>query len=268
MATKIPRSAFAATHELPDWRIVLHAIEASFTAASFSDGAAFLAEVAQAADAVDHHPDLDLRYPGTGPRPAHQSRRRRPHRARRAARDDDLGAGGRARPDERAPNGSSASRWRSTRSTSPPCSRSGGRRSPTRTSRPRTRATPSTVSGIPSGIGPAFWFQQMDEPRPQRNRIHLDVVVPEDELPDRLGAALAAGGTAAHRSVRAGLLGARRCRGQRGVPLHVAGPRLTLRLRPPARPSCARAWCACRRGSSCRAPSPAGPSTPSAAGRP
>jgi 4a-hydroxytetrahydrobiopterin dehydratase len=44
-------------------------------------------------------------------------------------------------------------------------------------------------------IGPAFWFQQMDEPRPQRNRIHVDVTVPHDVAEGRVAAALAAGGT-------------------------------------------------------------------------
>lgn len=34
----------------------------------------------------------------------------------------------------------------------------------------------------------------MDVPRPQRNRIHLDVDVPHDEAPARIAAALAAGG--------------------------------------------------------------------------
>jgi len=47
----------------------------------------------------------------------------------------------------------------------------------------------------PAGLGPAFWFQQMDAPRPQRNRIHLDVIVPHDEVDDRIAAAVAAGGT-------------------------------------------------------------------------
>ena len=47
----------------------------------------------------------------------------------------------------------------------------------------------------PLGQGPAFWFQQMDAPRPQRNRIHLDVSVPHDEAPERIQATLAAGGT-------------------------------------------------------------------------
>ena len=44
-------------------------------------------------------------------------------------------------------------------------------------------------------IGPAVWFQEMDEPRPQRNRIHLDVTVPHDVAEARVAAALAAGGT-------------------------------------------------------------------------
>jgi 4a-hydroxytetrahydrobiopterin dehydratase len=47
----------------------------------------------------------------------------------------------------------------------------------------------------PLGQGPAVWFQQMDAPRPQRNRIHFDVSVPHDEARQRIGAAVAAGGT-------------------------------------------------------------------------
>jgi 4a-hydroxytetrahydrobiopterin dehydratase len=42
--------------------------------------------------------------------------------------------------------------------------------------------------------GPAIWFQQMDAPRPQRNRIHFDISVPHDEAHHRIQAALAAGG--------------------------------------------------------------------------
>jgi 4a-hydroxytetrahydrobiopterin dehydratase len=47
----------------------------------------------------------------------------------------------------------------------------------------------------PAGQAPAIWFQQMDAPRPQRNRIHFDVSVPHDEARHRIQAALAAGGT-------------------------------------------------------------------------
>ena len=46
----------------------------------------------------------------------------------------------------------------------------------------------------PLRLGPTIWFQQMDEPRPQRNRIHFDVGVSHDEAPGRIAAALAAGG--------------------------------------------------------------------------
>lgn len=46
----------------------------------------------------------------------------------------------------------------------------------------------------PRGEGPNLWFQQMDEPRTQRNRIHFDISVPHDEAEARIAAALAAGG--------------------------------------------------------------------------
>ncbi|MGA5544036.1 VOC family protein [Mycobacterium sp. NPDC051198] len=56
------------------------------------------------------------------------------------------------------------------------------------------------VSDLNAGLvdpfdrGPAIWFQQMDAPRPQRNRIHLDIDVPHDAAQARVDAALAAGG--------------------------------------------------------------------------
>jgi 4a-hydroxytetrahydrobiopterin dehydratase len=45
------------------------------------------------------------------------------------------------------------------------------------------------------GQGPAVWFQQMDAPRRQRNRMHFDVSVPLDEAHQRIQVTLAAGGT-------------------------------------------------------------------------
>ena len=46
----------------------------------------------------------------------------------------------------------------------------------------------------PGFEGPTVWFQQMDAERPQRNRIHLDLYVPQDQAQARVDAALAAGG--------------------------------------------------------------------------
>jgi len=46
----------------------------------------------------------------------------------------------------------------------------------------------------PTGRGPSFWFQAMDAPRPQRNRFHVDLYVPHDQVEARIAGALAAGG--------------------------------------------------------------------------
>lgn len=46
----------------------------------------------------------------------------------------------------------------------------------------------------PAGRGPLVFFQHMDAPRPQRNRIHIDVWVPHDQAEARTAAAIAAGG--------------------------------------------------------------------------
>jgi 4a-hydroxytetrahydrobiopterin dehydratase len=46
----------------------------------------------------------------------------------------------------------------------------------------------------PHARGPSIWFQEMDAPRPHRNRIHVDVCVPHDQAEARVAAAIAAGG--------------------------------------------------------------------------
>ncbi len=42
--------------------------------------------------------------------------------------------------------------------------------------------------------GPTFWFQQMESPRTERNRFHIDIYVPNDQVQGRIDAALVAGG--------------------------------------------------------------------------
>jgi 4a-hydroxytetrahydrobiopterin dehydratase len=53
---------------------------------------------------------------------------------------------------------------------------------------------PSCAIVDPAGQLPALWFQQMDAPRPQRNRVHFDLAVAHDDAEPRVRAALAAGG--------------------------------------------------------------------------
>lgn len=60
--------------------------------------------------------------------------------------------------------------------------------------RPVAEGLEETVVVDPAGQGPTVWFQQLDAPRPQRNRVHFDLTVAEDEAESRVAAALAAGG--------------------------------------------------------------------------
>ena len=46
----------------------------------------------------------------------------------------------------------------------------------------------------PRWRGATIWFQQMDRPRPQRNRLHVDVWVPKEDAAARVAAAVGAGG--------------------------------------------------------------------------
>jgi 4a-hydroxytetrahydrobiopterin dehydratase len=47
---------------LPGWSRVGGAIVKTFTFPRFADGIAFVQRVAKAVDAMDHHPDIDIRY--------------------------------------------------------------------------------------------------------------------------------------------------------------------------------------------------------------
>jgi 4a-hydroxytetrahydrobiopterin dehydratase len=193
MASKISPSEFHDQTELPDWRVLLGRIEAGFRAPTFEAAAVFIGDIANAAEQAGHHPDVDLRYPGY----VHIALMTH---ATNSLTDADVDLA---------------------RTISALAAEAG------LTSEPRTAVgtevaidaldidavrpfwkavlgyddePPKTAGGQivaivdPLRIGPAFWFQQMDAPRPQRNRIHLDVTVPHDVAEQRVAAAIAAGG--------------------------------------------------------------------------
>ena len=56
------------------------------------------------------------------------------------------------------------------------------------------RSDPVAALVDPAAQLPTIWFQQMDAPRPQRNRVHFDITVAHDEAEPRVRAAIAAGG--------------------------------------------------------------------------
>ena len=62
--TAVTADEFAAMPGLADWRWLDTTIHARFRAPSYAAGADLLPAIAAAADALVHHPDVELRYPG------------------------------------------------------------------------------------------------------------------------------------------------------------------------------------------------------------
>ncbi len=172
---------------LVDWRAILRTIRAEFDAGTFAAAGELAAAIARLADESDHHPELDLRYPAlvrvrltTG---AVDDLTTADVELARAISELALRAGATAHPlasqeVELAIDTLDADRirpfWAAVLGYRP-------------------NSDGSLVD--PVADGPSLWFQQMDEPRLQRNRIHYDIVVPHDVADDRIAAALEAGGT-------------------------------------------------------------------------
>ncbi|CAB4869492.1 unannotated protein [freshwater metagenome] len=184
--TPVTPEAFSALDGLGDWRVVLGTVQATFRAGSFAAAAALVSAVAGAADGLDHHPDIDVRYP---------DRVRvviTTHvRASLTTLDADL-----ARQVSALASAAGA--------TSEPVAAQGVEMAIDTMDADRIRPFWAAVLGYrdirgtlvdPLRIGPALWFQQMTEPRTERSRFHVDVSVPHDAAAARIAAALAAGGT-------------------------------------------------------------------------
>ena len=193
MADALSPSEFHAQTDLPDWRVVLGRIEAGFRAPSFAAGSAFIGLVAAAADEQNHHPDLDLRYPGHVhvTLTTHASRSLNAADVALATTISALAADAGLESEPRVAVGLEVAIdaldidavrpfWKALL---------GYVDEP-----PRTAGGQVVALVDPLRLGPAFWFQQMDAPRQQRNRIHLDVSVPHDVAEQRVAAAIAAGG--------------------------------------------------------------------------
>lgn len=177
----------AAEPGLDGWRVLVATLQAEFLAGSFSAGAALVAAIAEAADAADHHPDLDLRHPGR----VHVSLSTH---AIGGLSDADV-ALARTISAIAADHGATAE----------PLAPQVVEIAIDTMDAARIRPFWAAVLGYrerqrngelvdPRGIGPTLWFQQMDEPRTDRGRFHLDVVVPHDVADARVAATLAAGG--------------------------------------------------------------------------
>jgi 4a-hydroxytetrahydrobiopterin dehydratase len=183
--TSLSADDFAALDGLEDWRFVLGGIHADFATGSFPAAASLVSAIADAAEAAQHHPDIDVRYPD---------------RVRVVLTTH--AAGGLTSRDADLAREISALASRA-RATSAPTAPQAVEIAIDTMDADRIRPFWAAVLGYreaggslvdPLRIGPPVWFQQMDEPRPDRDRFHIDVSVPHDAADARMAAALDAGG--------------------------------------------------------------------------
>ncbi|ETA06685.1 MULTISPECIES: VOC family protein [Gordonia] len=188
-STRTPLNAKQATEVVADpWRVVADKLVAGYRTGSMVRGLEFVTRIVDAAEEANHHPDIDLRYGSVHlaltTHSAHQlteadvalanritgiaaemalEKLVGPVTAIELAIDAlDIGA---IRPFWQAVLGYSDGNDREL-----------------------------AELADPTGRLPSVWFQQMDEARPQRNRIHFDLCLPHDEVHERLQAAITAGG--------------------------------------------------------------------------
>jgi 4a-hydroxytetrahydrobiopterin dehydratase len=185
--TSVTSDEFAELTGLDDWRFALGAIHGAFGAGSFPAAAALTSAIAAAAESAQHHPDIDIRYPGTV-RVAITT-----HAVGGLTTlDVDL-----AREISRLASAADISTGGSPIQATELCIDTMDET----VIRPFWAAVLDydVVGADGSLIDPRrqgwpIWFQQMDEPRTDRNRFHLDVSVPHDLAEERIAAALSAGG--------------------------------------------------------------------------
>jgi len=191
MPTIMTPAELDAREDLADWRYVLGRLEATFRCPTFGAAGRLALAIAEAADAADHHPDLDVRYPGVlrvtltthaaGAETTDLD-------VAMAATITDLAASAAATSEPSAAQGYEVGIdaldveavvpfWEAVLGYG------------------RLGRADGPINLVdPARVGPAVWFQQMDAPRPQRNRLHLDVTVSPEIAEQRVAAAIAAGG--------------------------------------------------------------------------
>ena len=173
---------------LTDWRLMVRSLHAHFATGDFATGIRFAERISAAAEEMNHHPDIDLRYPHVAVRlTSHDTggvTERDVELARRiSAAAADLGV---------AADPSRVSLWELALDAADHDA-----------IKPFWRAVlgydqnPSAGDEIndPAGAQPTLWFQGTEPHDEPRQRFHLDVWVPHDVAEQRLADALAAGGT-------------------------------------------------------------------------
>jgi 4a-hydroxytetrahydrobiopterin dehydratase len=185
MTERISPRQFHGSDGVDDWRVLFDGAKTYFATGSFAKGIELVDVIGRLADAANHHPDVDLRYAGvTVALFTHEVG---------DISDRDVAL---------AQQISMAAR------------ELGIAADPSKVQTVQISIDALVIPEVlpfwgavlgydrfgdedvvdPLSRGPWVTFQQMDEPRPQRNRIHIDVSVPRDQAEARIAAALAAGG--------------------------------------------------------------------------
>lgn len=181
--------SFQESEGAQDWRTLARGASATFRTRSLRDGAALVERVGALAEAARHHPDVDLR-------PRAVVVRVITHGVW-ALTEADLVLARRVSDAARglglAPDPSAAQEVDLTIDTQDV----GAARRFWSTALGHELAGDEDVVD-PHWRWPFVWFQEMDAPRPLRNRVHLDVFVPREVRPQRQAAVLEAGGRVAN----------------------------------------------------------------------
>ncbi len=170
---------------LDGWRKVLDRIVVRFETGDFNTGAALVTRIAEAADELNHHPDVDLRYP-------HLTVSLRSHDVG-AITQRDLRLARKISELAQAAGVSAAQHAPDVLELALDTPDQG-----------RVKPFWAAILGYAAGDDevtdraertPSVWFQDTDSEEPDRQRWHIDISVPHDVAQERIRAAIDAGGT-------------------------------------------------------------------------
>lgn len=191
MNDQISPRQFHESEGVEDWRVLGEGACAFFRTGSFAAGARLVNAISELADLDDHHADVDLRHDGVTVRlititdDYYGMSQRDVELARRisaVAREQGVSADPSAVQSLLVIPGAPVTAevmpfWRAVLGYEP------------------RGDTPDEDLVDPRGRGPSFWFEPMDEPRPDGGgAIHVAIWVPYEQAEARVAAALAAGG--------------------------------------------------------------------------
>jgi 4a-hydroxytetrahydrobiopterin dehydratase len=168
-----------------DWRALMYGASTHFRTVSFAQGVQLVGAIGELAEAAGHYPDIDLRHHGVSVWVTTGEERRLSERDIELARQ--ISAAARALGVSADPAAVQHVDFTIDALV-------------TEQVRPFWRALLGYLELgdedllDPCSRGPSVWFQPMDSPRAQRNRLHVDVSVPHDQAEARIAAAIAAGG--------------------------------------------------------------------------